>query len=137
MSPVPVPAWLDEPEVKRVEDLPDNPDPVPHVQIWLRPYTGEKLWFSLPVVEQLVSVGADADGIPCLILLVSPLLGDGLVRLVRQLLSGSDPGGYNPFRGCLLTPEGLRGLVASLDRASAMLDVPSFLREHPDAPRAA
>ena len=66
MAPVPVSAWLDEPEVKRVEDLPDN-----------------------------------------------------------------------PFHGCSLTPEGLRGLLAALDRASAQLSVPSFLRQHPDAPRAA
>jgi len=137
MTPVRIPTWLNPPNVKRVEDVPENPDPMPHVQIWLRAYTGERLRFSLPVPEQLVSVGSDSAGIPCVIFLVSPLLGDGLVRLVRQLLSGSDPGGYNSFRGCLLTPEGLRGLVAALDRASAQLSVPSFLRQHPDAPRAA
>jgi hypothetical protein len=72
-----------------------------------------------------------------MLLLGGPLLGDGLVRLVGQLLSGSKPSDDNPFEGCPLTPAGLHGLIAALDRASAMLPVPSTLREHPDAPRAA
>ncbi len=137
MPPAPSPTWFDEPLVQRFEDTPGVSDPHPWVEVWLRQAPAKPLRWTHVLHDQLTFVAADAAGLPCLVVLSCPLLGDGLVRLVSQLLTGSRPKDDNPFAACPLTADALRGLIAALDRASAMLPVPSMLREHPDAPRAA